>query len=192
MKRVLVALALVSAGAPALWAQAVAPVEVSALPLGTKRIAASADECAVWRREQSFARSVEAHDARAFESHLHPGAVFNAGDAEPDRGSDATMKSWSGIIEGKRTILRWRPGIVQIGGDPNIAVSRGPYILQTASDGQTVIRVGHYQTVWVREAPGATWRVLFDASASTPLSMVDRAAAERWVETQAMSDCAAP
>ena len=81
MKRGLVALALVSAGVHAAWAQAAAPAEVSPLPLGTKRIAASADECAVWRRELSFATSVEAHDASAFESHLHAGTVFNAGDA---------------------------------------------------------------------------------------------------------------
>ena len=39
-------------------------IDAKPLPLATQRIAASSDECAVWRREQAFARSVEAHDAR--------------------------------------------------------------------------------------------------------------------------------
>jgi hypothetical protein len=34
------------------------------------------------------------------------------------------------------------------------------------------------------------WRVLYDGSATTGQPMADRAAAERWVEEQAMSDCA--
>ena len=41
-------------------------IDARPLPLAAKRLPASADECAVWRREQAFARSVESHDARAF------------------------------------------------------------------------------------------------------------------------------
>ena len=48
-----------------------------------------------------------------------------------------------------RVALRWRPGIVQIGA-PNIAVSKGPYILQSTRNGETSWRVGFYQTVWLR------------------------------------------
>ncbi len=163
----------------------------TALPPGTTRIAASADECAVWRRERSFAKSVETHDLAAFESHLHAGAVFNAGAAEADRGRAAVVQSWAGIVEGKGIVLRWRPGIVHIDGDPAIAVSRGPWILQSARDGASSFSVGFYQTVWVRDAKDATWRVLFDAGASTPLKVADRAAADAWVAEQTMSDCAA-
>jgi hypothetical protein len=47
-----------------------------------------------------------------------------------------------------------------------------------------------YQTVWVRDARDGVWRVLFDGSASAPQAMDDRAAADHWVEEQAMSDCA--
>ncbi len=166
-------------------------VDASALPLGVKRIAASADECAVWRRERSFAKSVEAHDLPAFESHLHPGTVFNAGAAEADRGRVAVVQGWAGIVEGKGIVLRWRPGIVNIGGDPAIAISRGPWILQAMGDGVPSFSVGFYQTVWVRDAKDATWRVLFDAGASTPLKVADRAAAASWVAEQPMSDCAA-
>ncbi len=92
-------------------------------------------------------------------------------------------------IEGKSIVLRWRPGIVNIGGDPRVAFSRGPYILQTAKDGHIAVSVGFYQTVWVRDADN-TWRVLFDGGASNLIRMDDRAAAVTWVKAQAMSDCA--
>jgi ketosteroid isomerase-like protein len=168
----------------------VALIDAQPLPLATKRIAASSDECVVWRREQSFARTVEAHDARAFQAFLHAGTVFNAGTADADRGSAEVAKSWAEIVEGKTIALRWRPGIVQIGGEPTIAISRGPYILQRLQAGAPTYRVGMYQSVWVRDGRDGAWRVLFDGSATTGQAMADRAAAERWVEEQAMSDCA--
>ena len=168
----------------------VAVIDAQPLPLATKRIAASSDECVVWRREQSFARTVEAHDARAFQAFLHAGTVFNAGTADADRGSAEVAKSWAEIVEGKTIALRWRPGIVQIGGEPTIALSRGPYILQRMKAGMPIYRVGMYQSVWVRDGRDGAWRVLFDGSATTGQAMADRAAAERWVEEQAMSDCA--
>jgi len=165
-------------------------IDAKPLPLATKRIAASSDECVVWRREQAFARSVEAHDARAFQSFLHAGTIFDAGTADADRGSDEVAKSWAEIVEGRTIALRWRPGIVQIGGEPTIALSRGPYILQRLQAGATVYRVGMYQTVWVRDGRDGVWRILFDGSATTGQPMEDRVTAERWVEEQAMSDCA--
>jgi len=167
-----------------------APIAVAPLPLAAKRLPASVDECAVWRREQSFARAVERHDARAFAEHLHAGTIFDAGHAEADRGRDAVTASWTPIIAGTTIALRWRPGIVQIGGEPGIAISRGPFILQRTQGGADVFRVGFYQTVWLRDARDGVWRVLYDGSASTAQAMESRAAAERWVEEQAMSDCA--
>ncbi len=182
---------IVGAAGAAAGADATA-VDPTALPLGALTVAASAEECAAWRRERSFSRSVEMHDAAAFASHLHPGAVFDAGDERATRGRDAVVAGWSGLIEGKGTVLRWRPGVVDIGGEPAIAVSRGPYILQSMRDGKATFRVGFYQTVWLRDAADRTWRVLFDGGASTPLLVDDRAAAEAWVRQQAMSDCASP
>jgi hypothetical protein len=44
--------------------------------------------------------------------------------------------------------------------------------------------------VWLRDAKDGTWRVLFDAGASTPLKVADRAAADAWVAEQPMNDCA--
>ena len=169
---------------------AAAAADSTALPPAEKRQAASADECAVWRRERSFARSVEAHDRRAFEEHLHPGTVFNAGAPEAERGKAAVGESWSDIIEGRKLVLRWRPGLVHIGGDPRIALSRGPWILQGWRDGVPALSVGFYQTIWLRDANDGVWRVLYDGPASTPQKVADRAAAEKWVVEQPMADCA--
>jgi ketosteroid isomerase-like protein len=166
-----------------------AATDDTGLPLAARALPASAEECAVWRRERAFAQSVEAHDATAFAGFLQPGAIFNAGTLEADRGREQVAKSWVPLVEGKSVVLRWRPGIVNIGGDPRVAFSRGPYILQTAKDGRIVVSVGFYQTVWVREADN-TWRVLFDGGASDLTKVTDRAAAETWVKAQAMSDCA--
>jgi len=182
-------------GVPALPSSAqttAPPPETAPLPLAAKRLPATADECAVWRREQSFAKSVEAHDAVAFAAHLHEGTVFNAGAAEAERGRDVVVGSWADIVEGRKLQLRWRPGLVQIGGEKDIALSRGPYILQTGSGPATAFRVGFYQTVWTRSAGDETWRVLYDGSASTPQRMDTREAAEAWVREQPLSDCATP
>ena len=184
-----IVLAFVASAAAQVAAQG-APIDVKPLPLAAKRLPASADECAVWRREQSFARSVERHDVAAFESFLHAGTVFDVATPDAERGREAVLKSWSGIVDGKAIALRWRPGLVTIGGEPTIAVSRGPYILQTMRDGVAAWRVGMFQTVWVRDPKDAVWRVLFDGSASTGQNVDDRAAADRWVEEQPMSDCA--
>ena len=165
-------------------------IDAKPLPLAAKRVPSSSEECAVWRREQAFARTVESHDASAFRSFLHPGTVFDAGTADAERGSDAVASSWREIVDGKSIALRWRPGIVHIGGEPTIALSRGPYILQRTQAGKPLYRVGMYQTVWVRDGRDGVWRVLFDGSATTGQTVDDRAAAERWVEEQPMSDCA--
>lgn len=159
------------------------------LPLATRVLPASAEECAVWQRERGFAQSVETHDATAFSGFLQAGAIFNAGTLEADRGREQVARSWVPLVEGKSIVLRWRAGIVDIGGDPRVAFSRGPYILQTAKDGHIVVSVGFYQTIWVRDAD-KVWRVLFDGGASSLTKVDDRAAAETWVKAQAMSDCA--
>ncbi len=189
MRRARAVAALFATVALAAAAQDVA-IEAKPLPLARERVAATSDECAVWRREQSFANAVERHDARAFAAHLHAGAVFNAGSADADRGRESVLQRWAAIIDGKTIALRWRAGIVQIGGEPTIAISRGPYIVQGVRNGAPVFRVGMYQTVWVRDAADGVWRVLFDGSAGASQPVDDRAAADRWVEDQPMSDCA--
>ena len=185
-----IGLAGVACWPPALaQAGATAAIEAAPLPPGSTQVAASADECAVWQRELGFAASVAAHDARAFASYLHPGAIFDAGAGDAPRGVAAVSESWSEIVAGTAIALRWRPGIVQIG-EPNVAVSKGPYILQSTRSGTASYQVGFYQTVWIRGGSGGPWRVLYDALASTPMPMASREAADAWVGAQAMSACA--
>jgi len=149
------------------------------------------DECAVWQRELSFAQSVDSHDAKAFAAHLHPGTVFAAGTENPLRGADAVLKNWAGLIEGKPLRLRWRPNIVNIGGNRNVAISRGPYVIEdTRPDAKPKYRVGTFTTIWGRESAVAPWLVLFDGGDAAAKPVDDLAAAEKFV-AQAPASCPA-
>lgn len=149
------------------------------------------DECAVWRRELTFAQSVDNHDAKAFAAHLHPGTVFAAGTENPVRGADAVQKNWAGLIEGKPLRLRWRPNIVNIGGNRNIAISRGPYMIEdTRPDAKQKYRVGTFMTIWGRESSGDPWLVLFDGGGPAATRVDDLAAAEKFL-AQAPAACPA-
>lgn len=151
----------------------------------------SAAECAVWARERSFARSVDDHDVKAFVEHLHPGAVFNAGTGTPTRGTEAVAKDWAGIIEGKRINLRWRAQFVNIGGEPDIAISRGPYMLEDPwPEAKTRYRVGHYVSVWKKDARSGVWQVLFDGGGPAPTAVENKVAADKFL-AQAPERCVA-
>lgn len=168
--------------APAIAQPASAPAAVRAVH--------SAAECRVWQRELGFARSVEMHDERAFVAHIHPGAVFDAGAVDAVRGRAAVAKSWSGLIDGKDVLLRWRPGIVDIGGDPDVALSRGPYVLEDKrADPATRFRVGLFQSVWVRDRVDGEWRVLFDGSGGPPKPVESAEAAQHYMAANAPADC---
>ena len=102
-------------------------------PASTPVATMSAAECEVWNRERSFARSVEHHDATAFSDHVHAQTVFQAGSDSPLRGHATVMQEWQPIVEGKEIVLRWYPGFVSIGGDPDIALSSGPAWIENAA-----------------------------------------------------------
>lgn len=137
----------------------------------------SAEECAVFRREASFAGSVDRHDAAAFAAHLHPGTVFNVGSSETARGAEAVLAAWAPLIAGEPVTLRWYPEVVHIGGEADIASSHGPYVLsQPGPDGKPVYGLGRYQSVWKKAADGQ-WYVLFDGGGA-PARPIDQAKAE--------------
>lgn len=122
----------------------------------------SAEECGVWEREQSFAASVEAHDAAAFRAHLHPDTVFIDGRGGLTRGADAVTESWAGIISGEELVLRWYPDVVTIAGTTGVALSRGPYWIEnTKADADPRFMVGQFISTWLRGADGQ-WQVVFD------------------------------
>jgi len=130
----------------------------------------SAAECEVWNRERSFAASVERHDAVAFADHVHAKAAFGAGSTAPTHGRDAVVAEWKDIIDGKQFKLRWSPGIVTIGGDGSLAISRGPSWIESGSpdsakpDPARHYRIGEFISTWIKDKDGQ-WRVLFDAGA---------------------------
>lgn len=121
------------------------------------------DECTVWQRERSFARSVADHDAAAFAGHVGENAVFNAGAREPIRGRDAIAKRWIGLIEGKRVRLRWYPTrVAMAAGVEDLAWSSGPTLIEVLDpQAKDKYLTGAYRSVWHRDADGV-WRVLFD------------------------------
>jgi ketosteroid isomerase-like protein len=156
---------------PATTAAPAAP----ATPVATAP-ALSASECDVWNREVSFAASVEKHDAKAFAEHLHPGAVFLGGHNRAKRGSATIAESWAGIVNGEGGVLHWHPDLVVIGGDPNVALSRGPWwIADTSPDAKAPYVMGSYISTWVKDDKGV-WHVLFDGgggSEAAPASADD-------------------
>jgi ketosteroid isomerase-like protein len=158
------------------------------LPFSSKRVPASTEECVVWNRERSFARSIEARDQEAWASHFHPGLVMDVG-PEPTRGIEASRKVWSIFAGDSDTVLRWRPGTVNMSGNMQAAVSVGPYIFQSRTNGVDRFTVGLYQTVWMRDERDGVWKAIFDGQASTPSPVPDRAAADAWVKEQPMSAC---
>jgi ketosteroid isomerase-like protein len=123
----------------------------------------SSDECNVWRREQSFARSVANHDAAAFARHIGENAAFGASTPEPTRGREAIAKRWAGLVEGQHVLLRWYPTRVTMArGVADTAWSSGPSLIEVL-DPQAKDRylLGAFHSVWHKDADGV-WRVLFD------------------------------
>ncbi len=152
----------------------------------------SVEECAVWKRELTFAQAVDTHDAKSFAEHLHAGAVFNAGTETPLRGNEAVIKGWTDIVAGKPLKLQWRPQFVNIGGDPATAISRGPFVLEdTAPSGKTRYRIGHYVSVWKKDPRSGVWHVLFDGGGPAP-AVVDGAEAAQKHLAQASASCDSP
>ena len=142
-----------------LLASAMAPATAQSGPAPAARM--SPAECEVWTRERSFAQTVADHDAAAFAEHLHPGAIFIGG-PEPARGKDAVIAGWAPLVKGDGVRLRWSPDQVVIGGDPDIALSMGPFWLEDPTPGANPrFRSGRFISTWRRDAQG-TWHVLYD------------------------------
>jgi ketosteroid isomerase-like protein len=117
------------------------------------------DECAVFERELSFARSVADHDATAFAAHVAADAAFAAGSPRPQRGRDLIVRAWAPIVRGEGIRLEWYPVRTTAVGD--IAWSTGPALVQETKDGVVQSRLSTFESVWRRSADG-TWQVVFD------------------------------
>jgi ketosteroid isomerase-like protein len=148
--------------------------------LGTARAVAdtplTAEECAVWQRERTFAESVARHDARAFAEHVHEGAVFGAASPQPQRSREAIVKAWKRIIEGEGVTLEWRPHFVSLAQGADVALSRGPFVITSWDEsGKRSYAIGDFVSVWVRKDTASPWMVILDGGgpAPTPASAED-------------------
>lgn len=139
----------------------------------------AADECAVWNREMSFARSVAEHDAEAFAAHLAPDAVFAVGTPRPTRGRAAIAAAWSGIVGGKALRLEWYPARTTVSGD--LAWSTGPALFERLDGGEPRLARSTFQSVWRRGDDGQ-WYVVFDTG--TAPQPVDESAAAAFREAR--------
>ena len=152
------------------------------LALAADSMQSSPDECAVWKRELAFAQSVDQHDAAVFATYLHPQAVFNAATGEPARGREQIVRNWTAIIAGKVRLV-WRPGHVSVGGDGNVAISRGPFFVATTdTDGTSHYAVGTFTSVWARANAGSAWLVVFDGGGPPPAGVASEAEAVAYVD----------
>jgi ketosteroid isomerase-like protein len=141
---------------------------VHAAPQPPAAPALSAAECQVWERERSFARSVQDGDHAAFAEHVHADAAFLPGATGVVRGRTAVAADWAGLIDGKEVKLRWHPERVVIAGDPDTAISQGPYWMDdTRPDAKQRWSTGKYNSVWSRGADGI-WHVIFDGGGAPP------------------------
>jgi ketosteroid isomerase-like protein len=158
LRSILLPLVLVGAPMAATAAEAPTPPPAPAPPQARM----SADECAVWTRELSFAQSVADHDVAGFADHVETDAAFSAESPQPLRGRDAIRRQWAGIVAGKTVLLRWYPTRTTIGGVPDVASSSGPALYEDPRPGaQPRFHIGGFHSVWHRGQDGV-WRVLFD------------------------------
>lgn len=139
-------------------------VPVLAAAAGPQPVPPTPDECGVWAREMSFARSVADHDGAAFARHLAPDAVFAVGTPRPTRGAAAIARAWEPIVRGDALRLEWYPARTTVSGD--LAWSTGPALLERLDGREPRYAVSEFQSVWRRGSDGR-WLVLFDGG-TTP------------------------
>jgi hypothetical protein len=96
-----IVLAFVACAAAQVAAQG-APIESSRCP-GRQAAAGERRRVRGLAARAELARSVERHDVAAFESFLHAGTVFDVATPDAERGREAVLKSWSGIVDGRRS-----------------------------------------------------------------------------------------
>ena len=115
--------------------------------------------------EIAFSRAAEDRDSERFYRLIDKDARFIG--ATVQRGPEAITAAWAPFFEADGPSIKWRPQFVEVLEDGKLALSRGPYRLEsTTEDGSTLVRWGTFNSVWRLDEEGR-WRVVFDAG-STP------------------------
>ncbi len=123
-------------------------------------------------REIAFSLSVEKKDVTSFASFIDDDARFVG--SSVSRGPVDVTEAWSVFFADDGPLIKWRPQIIEVLKDGNLALSRGPYRM-TARDeeGNTTEHWGTFNSIWRKDAEGS-WKVVFDAgNASADLPSED-------------------
>jgi ketosteroid isomerase-like protein len=111
--------------------------------------------------EIAFASSVADKDRDRFASFIADEAIFVAGTVL--RGKQAILDGWEVFFREDAPKLTWAPEVVEIQGDGELGMTRGPFTLeQVGPDGEAVSQSGLFNSIWKRQ-PNGYWQVLFDA-----------------------------
>ncbi len=111
--------------------------------------------------EIAFSNALETDDVSRFRELLDPDVRFVS--SAVLRGPDEVIDGWRAYFAKDGPELIWRPHIVEVLEDQNIAISRGPYRFRhREEDGTPVESWGMFNTIWRLNAEGE-WRVLIDA-----------------------------
>jgi ketosteroid isomerase-like protein len=108
---------------------------------------------AVREREIAFAQTMADRDFDAFQTFIHPDAVFFNGN-EPMRGRAAVAEAWRGFFEAPEAPFAWAPDLVQVLESGGLALSSGPVM----AGGE---EVGRFNSIW-RQGDDGVWMVVFD------------------------------
>lgn len=133
--------------------------------------------------ETGFSRAAEARDRVRFLSFVDPDARFIT--SRVARGGEAIGDAWAGALSPGGVSMRWRPAVVEVTSDGNLAISRGPYrSIRTDDSGQRVETWGHFISTWRRDAAGR-WLVVFDTGGDVGMTPT----AEEVAILEAEPDC---
>jgi len=134
--------------------------------------------------EIAFSVALEAKDIEAFAAMIDDDARFIGNGFTARRGRDAIVEAWSGFFTDDAADMLWRPQIIEVLAEGDLAMSRGPYRMRgTLQSGDTFESWGIFNSVWRRNDDGA-WRVVFDAGFASTEPLPD--------ETRALIDEPAP
>lgn len=122
--------------------------------------------------EASFSRAAERKDKTAFLALVDPDARFVTD--RISRGREEIAESWSFAFEEGGSDMRWRPAVVEVTNDGNLAISRGPYRMSRMDEEGARVEVwGTFISTWRRNSDGQ-WRVVFDTSGESNMTPTDR------------------
>lgn len=127
-------------------------------------LADSSAEHEVRCAEINFSKSAELRDQDQFIAAIDADARFVA--ASVLHGPEEIARAWAPFFEEGGPSIKWRPRFVEVLESGDLALSRGPYRIETsADDGSRTVAWGTFNSVWRRNEQGQ-WRVVFDAGSA--------------------------